>query len=268
MDPALEETQVVDGDERGAEHFFDVEEVAEIAFREVSAAVAIAAVFQRGFVVRVLGVAEAQGAGVGEGQGVAAVSRGEDAIEHVDAAFDGFEDVFGVADAHEVAGFEVGDEGSDSFDGVDHALVAFADGEPAEGVAGEVEGGEGLGGKGAGFEVGAPLHDAEEGGGGGGHFRFSIFDFRLGIEQGGVLDELFVGLFAEGGPLVGAGEGLGEAFGGAIGGGAVVEGHDDVGAQEMLDAHGFVGGEADDVAVDVGFEGDASPGRVIKLAKF
>ena len=35
--PALEESQVVDGDEGGAEHFFDVEEVAEVAAGEVFA---------------------------------------------------------------------------------------------------------------------------------------------------------------------------------------------------------------------------------------
>jgi hypothetical protein len=33
--PALEEAEVMDGDEGGAEHFFDVEEVAKVAAGEI-----------------------------------------------------------------------------------------------------------------------------------------------------------------------------------------------------------------------------------------
>ncbi len=64
-----------------------------------------------------------------------------------------------------------------------------------------------------------------------------------------------MGGFTDFGPAVGAVEGGGEAFGGAVGGGAVVEGHDDVGAKEVLDAHGFLWGKADDGAINVTAEG-------------
>ena len=41
-----------------------------------------------------------------------------------------------------------------------------------------------------------------------------------------------------------------------VGVGALVEGHDDIGAQVLLDVDGFFGGEAVDRAVDVALEGD------------
>ncbi len=161
--PSLEEAEVVDGDEGGTEHFFYVEEVAEVAAGEVLAAVTVAALFEGAFVEGVFGVAEAAGAGEGKGEAVAAVASGQDAVEHVDAALDGFKDVLGVADAHEVAGFFLGEERRGVSDGFDHAGVTFADGEAAEGVAGEIECGEEACGGGAGVEVGASLDDAEEG---------------------------------------------------------------------------------------------------------
>ncbi len=45
--------------------------------------------------------------------------------------------------------------------------------------------------------------------------------------------------------------------GGLLGGWAVVEGHDDVCAELVLDFDGVFGGEVDEAAVDVGAELDA-----------
>ena len=66
-----------------------------------------------------------------------------------------------------------------------------------------------------------------------------------------------MGDFAAFGPAVGAVEGVLEAVWRAVGGWAVVEGHDDVGTEEVLDAHGFFRREADDGSVDVAAESDA-----------
>jgi len=74
-----------------------------------------------------------------EGGAVAAEARWEDAVEHVDAAFYGFGDVFGGADAHDVAGFvfwEVGDYGIDNLPG---EFTGFAYGQAADGDAWCVE---------------------------------------------------------------------------------------------------------------------------------
>ncbi len=151
----------MDGEEGGTEHFFDAEHMAEVTTGEVWPRSSRRRL-RRGGIVGGFGVAEAEGSVVGEGQAIAAVAGGEDAVEHVDAAFDGFEDVFGVADAHEVARLGIGEQGGCVRDGVDHAFMAFADRKSAEGVAGEVEVGKRAGGEGAGFEVGAALDDAEE----------------------------------------------------------------------------------------------------------
>ena len=49
------------------------------------------------------GVLQIDDAEAGVGVAVAAGARGVDAVEHVDAALDGAEDVVGLADAHQVA---------------------------------------------------------------------------------------------------------------------------------------------------------------------
>ncbi len=69
--------------------------------------------------------------------------------------------------------------------------------------------------------------------------------------------EFFVGLFTKSEPIVGALHGLLEIGFAAVGGGAFVEGHDDVGAEVVLDFDRFLGSEVVGGAVDVGFEGDA-----------
>ncbi len=56
---------------------------------------------------------------------------------------------------------------------------------------------------------------------------------------------------------MGALHGLLEIGFAAVGGGAFVEGHDDVGAEVVLDFDSFLGSEVVGGAVDVGFEGDA-----------
>ncbi len=84
-------------DAHGVDFVFE-EEVAEIAFT-------VALDF--GFVVFELFVFDVETAFVGEKSAVAGEASGVDAVEHVDAAIDGFEEVFGGADAHEVARFFV-----------------------------------------------------------------------------------------------------------------------------------------------------------------
>lgn len=93
---------------------------------------------------------------------MAAVTGGEDAVEKINSAFDGFEEVGGGSDSHEVAGFGGGDEGGDGFEHVIHFGVWFTNGESADGVSGEVEGEELVGGHFTEAFVGGALDDAEE----------------------------------------------------------------------------------------------------------
>ena len=130
--------------------------------------------------------------------------------------------------------------------------MPFAYCETAKCVAGEVEGAEDAGGFRAGFHIGPALHNAEE---------------RLLAAADPLAVEFLVGAEAEFRPAVGAVESFGEAFWRAIGGRAIVEGHDDVGAEVVLDAHRFLRGEADHGAVDVAFKGDAVAVEVAQLGK-
>ena len=159
---------------------------------------------------------------------------GDDAVEHIDAAVDGFEDVEGGADAHEVAGAVGGEEGGGEGAGVFAFGFGFADGEAADGEAVEGEGGEAGGAFVAEVVVEGALNDGEEGLG--------------GVAAGGE---------AAFGPALGDGEG--GAGGAAVGGGgdALVEDHHDVAADAALGEDGALGAEEDGLAVDVALEDGA-----------
>src|SRR5882762_671026 len=127
------------------------------------ASVAIAAGFYWTWIGRVFAVAQSKRAGGGEGVGVAAIARGEDAVEHIDTGRDGGGDVAGEADAHEIAGFIFWEEGCGVLKNLHHGVKALADGQAADGVAGEIQFDEFLGASLAKVEVGAALYDSEKG---------------------------------------------------------------------------------------------------------
>ena len=70
---------------------------------------------------------------------VAGDAGGHDAVEHVDAAGDHFEDLGRGAEAHGVAGLVGRQEGHRVLDGAEHLLLGLADRDAADGVAVEVE---------------------------------------------------------------------------------------------------------------------------------
>ena len=107
-------------------------------------------------------VAQPQGAAREEGEGVAAVARRQDAVEHVHAGQDRREDVRRHADAHQVAGPVRRQQRGGISDRLDHLLVALADAQAAEGIAVEADVHDLLGAPPAEIEVGPALDNAEE----------------------------------------------------------------------------------------------------------
>ena len=75
------------------QEFFGLEEMADIGPRIIAARIALAAFFDGMEIVGILGVAQGQAARMGHGHAVAGNARREDAVEHIDAAGDAFEQV-------------------------------------------------------------------------------------------------------------------------------------------------------------------------------
>ena len=100
---------------------------------------AVAALVERRLVAGEAGVLEVEAAGRGERRPRAAHPRRQDAVEHVDAALDHFEDAFWIADAHEVARLVRGEERRRLRDRLEHRVARLPHAEPAERVAVEVE---------------------------------------------------------------------------------------------------------------------------------
>src|SRR6266446_1063996 len=90
-------------------------------------------------VLRIARVLDEHAAFAGVEAGMARGSRGEDAVHHVDAKGDVVGDLFGAADAHEIAGTVFGEECGDFGGHFAGRLVRLADGESADRIAGKIE---------------------------------------------------------------------------------------------------------------------------------
>ena len=104
----------------------------------------------------------------------------------------------------------------------------FTDGDASDGVSGEFDSAYLPGGSGSAVEIGSPLNDAEEG-----------LIVGSGVRLGATFEPA-------NGPFVGFVETPGvvlRGIGGAFGRWAVIEGHDDIGSEVVLDAGGFFRGE-------------------------
>src|SRR5262249_57445612 len=99
-----DETEIMEGQQAGAEELLLVHEVPKVRAREPGACRARAAIVERRVVAGKAGVAEVEPSLPGEHGAGSGGARRQDAVEHVDPALDHLEDALGVADAHEVAG--------------------------------------------------------------------------------------------------------------------------------------------------------------------
>src|SRR5207245_1704361 len=134
-----EERQVVEREQSMREELAGHEEVPEVGAREAAARVALAIGVERGAVARVPSLFERDGAVDREGLAVARVARREHAVEYVDAARDRLDEVFGLADSHEVARPLRGHEARDQLGQIVHRRLWLADRHPAALVAVEAE---------------------------------------------------------------------------------------------------------------------------------
>src|SRR5262245_28498046 len=97
-----EERQIVVGQKDAGQQLARKVQVSNKGPRMPATDRALERFIERLLIERIPGVFDIQLAARGEGLAVAAVPRGQDTIEHVDAARDRFDQVFGGADTHQV----------------------------------------------------------------------------------------------------------------------------------------------------------------------
>ena len=107
-------------------------------------------------------VAQIHHAVPGEDHAVAAVAGRHHAVEHVDAAFDGFQNVPWRADAHQVTGLVCRQDVVTYLDHVVHHFCRFAYGESAYRIAVAVEVAQTFAGVLTQVGIGATLYDGEQ----------------------------------------------------------------------------------------------------------
>ena len=213
-------------------------EVPQIGSRVSLADFALALGVERGEVVLVLRVLEVHFPRTGVGGAIAPQTSRQDAIEHVDSAEDGADDVGGGADAHEVARAVVGEERRGVGEDFERGFLRLTNGETSDGVAVERKCRDALCASGAQLLLESALDDAEERLGGGAFVGLETSDRPAVGTVGGFLGLVGVGRMPDG----------------------LVEGHDDVGVNGMLDLG--CGFRCEQVLgpVDVGSEGDSVVG--------
>jgi len=193
----------------------------------------------------VAGVAQVDRAAPGEGLGGAARPGRHHAIEHVDAAQHGADDVERAADPHQIARPIDGQARHRHVEGGEHRLLPLADREPPHRVAVEADPQQGFDRLGAQVGIDAALGDAKQAVAGAGDER-RLRAHRPAHRQAHAV----LGL------LLGRREG-----------GAFVEGHGDVGIQPVLDLHRPFGAQMVARPVMVRLEGDAGFVELAQLGK-
>jgi hypothetical protein len=173
-----------------------------------------------------------------------AVARTDHAVEHVDAARDAVAQILRLADAHEVAWLLLRQQRVRVLDGAQHRIPVLADAQSAQRVPGKVERQHRLGTAVALLEVGTALHDAEE---------------KLVVAR--------VGFLRAARPVDGAVDGGGDLLRGRRQPHALVERHDDVGAEVVLDADRVLGPQEVVDPVDRAAEADPVVGHLDQIGE-
>ena len=236
------ERHVVDAVQDAAGDFAGDVEVAQVGAREVPAGVA-AAVRVRGQVVfSEAGVLDVHGPHPREELAVAGVAGRHDAVEHVDAAPHGLDDVGRRADAHQVPRLPERQGRGHALHDFVHHLVRFAHAEAADGVAREVERHELARAFEPQIREHAALHDAE--------LRLAGIGRRETVD-GGAVPQRVEPRPAARRPAGGERQRGGDGLLGRRMRRALVEHHRDVGAEQRLDVDGCLGRQAAGAAVEV-----------------
>ena len=214
-----------------AKDLFCFEQVPDIGHGIVLAGVTVAALFDRAWVLGILGLAQVDPPVAGEQAGVACKARRQHTVKHVDPAADSLEQVLGGAHSHEVARPVLGQQGNHVVEHGMHLFFGLSDAQPADGIPRQVEPGQKACALPAQLGVDPTLDNAKQGLVSAG-LRFPAA-FRPAMRA-------LHGLFAVC-PIVRSG--------------TLVKGHDDVRPQFLLDGNDTLGRKAVLRPVEVGAKG-------------
>ena len=220
----------MDGGYLHGQQFLGLEEMMQVGLGVDAIDVATIGVDGRKVVLPLL-VAHVHGALVGEEHGIATITGGHHTVEHVDATFDGLEDVLWSTHTHEVSRTILGQDVVDHLDHIVHHLGGFANGQTSNrGATTIVELSEHvadmLGGILTQVFIGAALYDGEE---------------RLAIAIEGL--RLVETLHASLQPTLCKPQTISGILIVALAWRALVEGHHDIGSDGALGIHHILGGE-------------------------
>src|SRR5690606_4153548 len=150
------------GREPRAEDLVALLQMAQIGARVVAARVAVAARIDRTRIRTEAAVADIDHAFAREQLAIARVARRNDAVEHVDAAGDGGDEIARRPDAHEVARTILRQMRLERLEDLEPLGLGFPDREPADGVAVEADRTQPVERRAPQVRVHASLHDAEQ----------------------------------------------------------------------------------------------------------
>lgn len=234
------EVEIVEGEDALGDDFAGSEAVTEEGLGEAEDVGM--GVFAKGAGVEFeLLVFDVDGAIGRESLAVTGAAGGVDAVKHVYALADHFEELSGGAEAHGVARLFFWEERFGVLDGGEHFFFGLADRDAANGVAVEVEIDEFAGRAFAEVGIDAALDDSE-----------------VLLGAGAAAGFIFLNpILAAFGPASGEAGGVLGVFSFAGVGWAFVEEHGDVGAEDALNFHAFLGAEHHAGAIEVALELDA-----------
>ncbi len=225
---------IVDGEEADAEDFAGMEEMPHIGAGKIPATIAGAALFHGAKIIGIAAGLDGDGAVAGKGGAVAGMARRHDAVKHIDAAGDAFDDLNPVADAHQVAGVVRRDMGDREIDSAHHFGFRFTDADAADGIAVEADFRESLCAAFTQIGVDSALNDTEEQLTGSERLLAAAF----GPAEG----------FVDGFRSVVVCCGIRDAF---------IETHHDIRAEDALRPERFCGTQEELFPIDMGLESDA-----------
>src|SRR4029450_174984 len=140
--------QIVPRQKHRRENLLGAKQMMQIGAAVMAAGGTRALLVDRPVIVAMAGVAQIELTAARKSLRRAAATRRQHAVEHVDAAFHGADDISRPSHAHQVARPVGGQHGRCHIKDTEHGLLAFADGQPAHGIAVEAAAGQRLAGSG------------------------------------------------------------------------------------------------------------------------
>ena len=212
----------------------------QVCPRKITAAVTVAGCVDREEVPTVTAIGEADFAAAGKECRAARVAGWYDAIKHIHAAFNAFENIFGQTDTHQVTRFLLRQERFGIVDDLFQKLKAFTDTDASNCVAGEIHGCQCFGTFAAQIIIGAALYNTEQ------RLVVAAVCFQALLCPAQSFAYRFFGIV------------MCRRVRDAL-----IEGHDDIGTQSVLNAGCFTWPKKNAITIDFVFEKDACVGNLL-----